>query len=328
MRITDIEAIPLRLPTVLPIGDGTQDSLVVKVHTDEGIVGIGECHTSPYVQKQIIDAPMSHVAAIGLREVLVGEDPTNIEYLWQKMYHKSIVFGRRGAAMHAISAIDIALWDILGKALGQPVYKLLGGRFRTEVPAYASDLMPDDPDETVERALQQKAAGFRAAKFGWGALGKSVKEDLRQVGQLRQALGDDFDIMIDMGLQVDFSHALTLGRGLQELGVYFLEEPLSPDDLDGYRRLSDALDMRVACGEKEQTRWGFRDLMERGGVDVIQPDVARAGGLTECRRIATLAGVAGRMVIPHCWSTDILVAATLHFIATLPECARTWSTAC
>lgn len=320
MKIVDVEAIPLRLPKVLPIGDGTQDCLVVKVYTDEGIVGIGEAHTSPYVLKQVIDAPMSHVSAIGLKEVILGEDPTNIEYLWEKMYAKSRVFGRRGAAIHALSAIDIALWDILGKALNQPVYKLLGGSFRQEIPAYASDLAYETAEESVEAVLRYQADGFRAAKFGWGPLGQSVKSDLKQVRQLRQAVGDDFDIMVDLGMPVEYSYALALGRGLEEQGVYFLEEPLSPDDLQGYRALSDALDMRVACGEKEQTRWEFRALMETAGVDVVQPDIARVGGLTEARRIATLAGMYGKTVIPHCWSSDILVAASLHFIATLPYC--------
>ncbi|MBM3449739.1 MAG: hypothetical protein FJX78_01895 [Armatimonadetes bacterium] len=320
MRITDVECTIVRQPNVKLIADGTQDTLLVKVKTDAGLVGIGEGHTSPYVLKTIIEAPPSHIYAQGLRDLVIGEDPFEVERLWEKMYRHSMVYGRRGAAIHAISAIDLALWDLIGKATDEPVWKLLGAGYRREVPAYASALMPEDPRVAADEAKGLADAGFRAIKYGWGGLGDDVRQDLKLVSAVRDAVGPGVDLLVDVGYGIDFQSALALARGLEDLGCFLLEEPMSPDDLEGYAKLADAVDIRIATGEKEQTRWGFRDLMERGRVDVIQPDLARAGGFTECRRIAAMAAMRNVMVMPHCWSTDVLVAATLHFIAAQPTC--------
>jgi L-rhamnonate dehydratase len=319
VRIIDVETIVLRLPEVKLIGDGTQDVTIVKVHTDEGIIGIGEGHTSPTVIAEIINAPSSHVASRGLRELLIGEDPLQIGRLWQKMINGSAVYGRRGVAMHAISAIDLALWDILGKATGLPISTLLGGCYRDELDVYASILMPATPDEAAAEATRLVDLGFSAIKFGWGGLGTSVTSDIEFVDAVRSAIGSRIDIMIDIGVPLPISYTRQLVKALEPYDIYFLEEALAADDYAGYARLSSASNIPLATGEKETSISGFSQLIEQGQVDVIQPDLARAGGITEVNRIAMLAHHRGVQLIPHCWSTDILVSASLQFIAAQPN---------
>jgi L-alanine-DL-glutamate epimerase-like enolase superfamily enzyme len=320
MKITSVETIMLRLPVVREIGDGCQNILVIRVHTDAGIVGIGEAHTNPMVSRAVIESPMCSVSAQGLAHILVGEDPRDIGRLFDKMYHHSQTYGRRGALMHAISGIDLALWDILGKAAGMPVYRLLGGARKKTHFAYASDLSQPTLEATIELALQHKANGYRAMKFGWGALGKDRRSDVAVAAKLRQALGPDFDIMIDMGFAIPLDHAIHLGRAYAEHGIYFLEEPLSPDDITGFAKLVAASPTPIATGEKASHELDYLDLMDRGQLRIIQPDVARVGGISATMRIIAHAEARGVRVIPHCWSTDILVAATLHCIATMRDC--------
>jgi L-alanine-DL-glutamate epimerase-like enolase superfamily enzyme len=319
MIITDVESIILRLPTVVANGDGLQDVLLIRVHTDEGIVGIGEAHTVPLVLKAIIDAPVSQLTGQGLKQMLIGKDPRDINALWSMMYDHTTTYGRRGVVIQAISGIDIALWDILGKATGQPIHRLLGGGYRTQLRAYASDLTPSTEDEIVASAERHRAAGYSAIKFGWGKLGRDIRADVRWIERVRTTLGDDIDMMVDMGTPIPLDDAIWLGDALADYGVFFLEEPLSPDDLDGFARLTARSPTPIATGEKETTRFGFRDLIDRGGLRIIQPDVARCGGITEIMRIATLAEAKGARVIPHCWATDILVAATAHVLATFKD---------
>jgi L-rhamnonate dehydratase len=322
MRITDIESILLRLPEVREIGDGCQSVLLILVRTDEGITGIGEAHSNPEVSKAVLDSPLCSVSASGLARLLIGENPLHINRLYDKLYRHSQTYGRRGAVMHVISGIDIALWDILGKVTGQPIHQLLGGARKTRHRVYASDLAPVEPspEALVEQAKGHVAAGYRAMKFGWGGLGGDVRSDARQIGMLRDALGDEVDIMVDMGFAIPLEDAIWLGRALADHRVFFLEEPLSPDDLHGFARLTAVSPTPIATGEKESTQYPYIDLMDRGGLRIIQPDVARVGGISETIRIAALAESRGVRVIPHCWSTDILVAATLHVIATLRDC--------
>jgi L-rhamnonate dehydratase len=320
MRITDVESIVLRLPEVREIGDGCQSVLIVRIHTDEGITGIGEVHTNPPAAKAILDAPLFSVSASGMKRLLVGEDPRDINRLYDRLYHKTQTYGRRGLAMHVLSGIDIALWDILGKAAGLPVHRLLGGARKMAVPVYASDLDPGDPGALVELAQKHVGRGYRAMKFGWGGLGGDVRQTVRTVERVRQAIGPEPDIMIDLGFAAPLEDAIYLGRALADPGVFFLEEPLSPDDLTGFAKLTSVSPTPIATGEKETTLHPYLDLMERGGLRIIQPDVARVGGITETLRIAAHAEARGVRVIPHCWSTDILVAATLHVIATLRDC--------
>ncbi len=310
----------LRLPNVKPIGDGCQSVLIIRVHTDAGITGIGEAHTNPLVSKAILDAPLCSVSAEGLRSLLIGEDPRDIGRLWDKMYRHTQTYGRRGIAMHTISGIDIALWDILGKVAGLPLHRLLGGARRAAMPLYASDLSQSSLAATLALAGKHKAAGYRAMKFGWGGLGNDVRKDIAVAAAIRREVGDDTDIMIDMGFAVPFDDAVRLSRGLAESRIYFLEEPLSPDDVTGFAKLVAVSPTPIATGEKESTQHPYLDLMDRGGLRIIQPDVARVGGISEAMRIAAHAEARNVRVIPHCWSTDILVAATLHFTATLRDC--------
>src|SRR5437899_5920665 len=197
MRITRVEAILLRPKGAIDtsIGDGSQDGLVVRVHTDEGLVGLGEVDSLPSVAKAIIDAPPSHKIASGLGALLVGENPLEIGRLWQKMYKGSLYFGRRGAAIHAISGVEIALWDIAGKAASKPIHALLGGARRQRIKAYASTLMPDTPAEAAKVVETQMKAGFQAVKLGWGPLGRSAALDLALVAAARKAGGENLDLM-------------------------------------------------------------------------------------------------------------------------------------
>jgi hypothetical protein len=181
------------------------------------------------------------------------------------------------ATLHVISGIDIALWDILGKVAGQPIHALLGGARKIRHAVYASDLAPSDPspEAMLEQAQGHIAAGYRAMKFGWGSLGADPRSDARQIGRIRQAIGDGADIMVDMGFAVPLEDAIYLGNALAEHRVFFLEEPLSPDDLAGFARLTAVSPTPIATGEKESTQYPYIDLMDRGGLRIIQPDVAR-----------------------------------------------------
>jgi len=320
MKITDIRTRFLALPAPEISGDNLQDLLIVQVHTDAGLTGIGEVHTNPLAARAIIETAGYHTSSRGLKEILIGENPLDIGRLWDKMYALTQSYGRRGLLINAISGIDIALWDLLGKSLKAPIYRLLGSCRRTSLPTYASDLTPPTIAETVMLARKHAAAGFRGVKIGWGKLGSDIREDVDRVKKVREAVGPSVDIMVDLGMPVPREDAIWLGRAMAEHGVYFLEEPLSPDDMDGWRDLVAQSPTPIATGEKETTRHGFAELIDRGGLRIIQPDVARAGGITECLRIAAYAEARGVRVIPHCWSSDILVAATLHLITTLADC--------
>jgi L-rhamnonate dehydratase len=320
MKITDVEPIVLRLDRVdTGRADGTQDAFLVQVHTDEGITGLGEADTSPYVARTIVEMPSSHAVARGLRELLVGESPLEIDRLWQRMYQGSYHYGRFGPALHTMSAIDMALWDIAGKAAGRPVHELLGGARVREVTVYASEVMPETAGEVRRIASEAVAAGYRALKLGWGPLGRDLDNDVALMRAARGALGPDRLLMLDGGYGYTVKRALDLLRRLERAGVdvYWLEEPIGADDYDGYRRLADAALVRLAAGEADATIGPFRALVERGHLDVLQPDLARCGGFTVARQITQLARERGVEVVPHCFSTGVLVAASLHFVATL-----------
>ena len=324
MKITDVEPIVLRLEQVdATRADGTQDAFLVRIHTDEGIVGVGEADTAPLLARTIIEMPSSHSLARGLREVLVGEDPLQVDRLWQRMFHATDHYGRRGAALHVISAIDIALWDIAGKAAGRPVSELLGGRRLHHVPVYASEVMPATPGEVRGIAERVVEAGYSALKLGWGPLGADIAFDEELVSAARGTLGSERSLMLDGGRAYTVKRALDLLRRVEEHDLYWFEEALQPDDLDGYRRLAERADVRIAAGEADETLAPFRALVEEGRVDVLQPDLARCGGFTVARQIALLERSSSVEIVPHCFSTGILVAASLQFVATLDR--PTWS---
>jgi L-alanine-DL-glutamate epimerase-like enolase superfamily enzyme len=319
MKITEVETLHLRLPTIAEECNGTQDALLVRIRTDDGLVGIGEVDSSPHVVQAIFDAPYSHTLACGLRHLLLGEDPHDIGRLWEKMYRATLYYGRRGAAIHAISGADIALWDLLGKATGMPVYQLLGGAYRKRMPAYSSDLMPSVPADAADRAAFLRDRGFTHFKFGWGGLGVSEAQDVALIGAVRRAVGEASTLMIDVGHCWDAATAIARARRFAEFDLFWIEEPLPPDDLDGYARLAGAVDTRIAAGEQCGTCWEFGDLMDRGRIDVVQVDVSRAGGLTESRRVAQMAHQRNLPCIPHAYSTGVLLAASVHWAAAIPN---------
>lgn len=319
MKITNVEAWYLRADTVKEQCDSGQDALVVRVETDAGITGIGEVDSNPMAAKGAIEGPFSHTTAAGLRELVVGEDPFETEKIWQKMYRGNIYGGRRGAGFHAMSGIDIALWDIKGQALGMPIWKLLGGGFHDRIRPYASSLWAPTPAATRDLARRYVDRGFTAVKFGWDPMGRDAKTDVALVREARKGLGDDADLLVDAGLVWDAKTAIQRARAFAEYDIFWLEEPLLPDDYEGYRKLSQAVDVRIAAGEEESGRASFIELMDRGQIDVVQVDLTRCGGFTEAMKIASLAQDRGLPVVNHGFTTYINVAAALHFLNAIPN---------
>ncbi len=319
LKITGVEAIYLRLPEVKTQCDSGQDALIVKVTTNAGIVGYGEVDSNPMAVKGCIEGPFSHTTATGLAQVVIGEDPFRTEYLWHKMYRANIYGGRRGVGVHAISGIDLALWDIKGKALGLPVWKLLGGGFRDRFRAYASSLFGETPRETGERARRFAGQGYTAVKFGWDPMGRDEATDIALVREARAGLGPDLDLMIDAGLVYDAKTAIQRARAFEAYHPFWFEEPLLPDDYDGYAKLSAATSLRIAAGEEESERKSFLELMDKGKIDVVQIDLTRCGGFTEAIKIAALAADRGIPVVNHGFTTYLNVAAALHFLASIPN---------
>lgn len=318
VKITNVESLYLRLPEIRERTDGSQDALIVRVTTDAGIVGYGEVDGCPLVAKAVIDAPLSHLRVRGLRETLIGADPVDTERLWDLMYESTLYFGREGAVIQAMAGVDIALWDIKGQLLGQPLYALLGGAYRKRVRAYASHMFDFEPEITARRAAEARDAGFTAVKFGWEPMGPDPDLDQRLVAGIRRAVGYPVDVCIDAGLAWDAKTAIQRCHLFEPYDIYWLEEPLHPDDLRGYQRLTSAVTTRIAAGEEECTVPGFLRLMDEGGIDVVQIDVTRTG-LTQARRIARLAQERGLPCANHNFTTDINVAASLHFLCSIPN---------
>src|SRR5262245_7049764 len=237
MKITRVEPIHLRLPEVNERCDGSQETLVVKVHTDAGLVGVGEVDSSSLVARAIIEAPLSHKICRGLAECVLGQDPFEIDRLVHRMVEGSIYYGRQGAAIQAMSGVEIALWDIVGKAVGRPVYQLLGGGFRKIFRAYASILFCDSPSETEKTARRLAGLGYRAVKFGWGPMGQSEEGDIAHVRAARTGLGPGIELMVDAGLCWDTATALRRARQFEQFNLTWLEEPLHPDNVQGYAKL-------------------------------------------------------------------------------------------
>ncbi|MGH2614091.1 MAG: mandelate racemase/muconate lactonizing enzyme family protein [Thermomicrobiales bacterium] len=331
MKITDIQVDVLRDPEFAVRGDASLEAVIVRVCTDDGITGIGDASSSPRVVRAVVEAPTFFTLSRSLRELLIGRDPFEIGALWEEMYRLTMYPGRRGAYIHAISAIDVALWDIMGKALGLPVYKLLGGAFQREIRAYASHVMPATPAAVRELAAETVAAGWPALKMGWFPYDTEPARDLAMVQAARDGAGPDARLMLDVGPRWDITRdgrpavqlwdaktAAQRIRAWEPYDPFWIEEPLPPDDLDGYRRLTSSVDAYIAAGEEETTRFGLYDLMDRGGIDVIQCDVSRVGGLSEARRVAQAAHDRNRPFAPHCFSTGIVLAASVHLLAASP----------
>ena len=269
--------------------------LIVEIFTDDGHVGIGNAALAPPITKQVID--------LYLKPLLIGADPWNIEFLWQHMYRKTMAFGRKGIGMAAISAVDIALWDLLGKSAKQPVFRLLGGRTKARIPIYASRLYSIELSELAAEAKRYKKEGYRAMKlrFGWGptdgAAGMQHNVDL--VKTVRQAVGDGIDVMADAYMGWTLDYAKRMLPLLEPFNLRWLEEPVVPDDIHGYAELKSYARIPIAGGEHEFTQYGFRDLLEARAVDYIQFDGNRVGGITQARKISALAESHSVPVIPH-----------------------------
>src|SRR6266852_4928969 len=319
MKITRVEPIHLRRPAVNERCDGSQETLVVKVHTDAGIVGVGEVDSSSLVAKAIIEAPLSHKICRGLAECVLGQDPFEIDCLLHRMYEGTIFFGRQGAVIQAMSGVEIALWDIVGKATKRPVYQLLGGGFRKKFRAYASILFGDTPAETERIGRDLMRQGYRAVKFGWGPMGQSEVSDIAHVRAARQGLGNDTELMVDAGLCWDTATAIRRAEQFGEFNLTWLEEPLHPDNLQGYARLSARAPMRIAAGEEVCDIKEFQQLMDVGGIDVAQVDVTRVGGLMRSKRIGWDSAERHLLCVNHSYKTGINIAASLHFVAALPN---------
>lgn len=329
MKITDVEGIVLQSPDkyLNPAGSeeapGVAYCFLIKVTTDDGIVGWSDVETAPHVAQSLIKAPLTGCDMMeGIRELAFGEDPFDTERLWDKLYRGTAYYGRRGVAMQVMSGFDNACHDIIGKAVGRPVYKLLGGAYRDEVRAYASTLFRPTPDDIKKACEFYLSKGFTAIKFGWGVFGQNRKNDIALVKAAREAVGNDVELMVDAGWKVDRSayDAVELLRALEPYNIFWLEDFLHPENYEGYAKVKDAgVKTRIAAGEQEATGWGFRQLIQQGKIDVAQPDISRCGGFTQMRKIMWEAQVAGIDVCPHAWLTDLLTAASLHINAALPR---------
>ncbi|HVZ15372.1 MAG TPA: mandelate racemase/muconate lactonizing enzyme family protein, partial [Bauldia sp.] len=313
MRIANVEALHLSIPVVREVADGTQDVLLVRVTTDEGIVGLGEVVSSSYIGRAIIEAPKSAPRRHGLAAVLIGKDPLDPVARWHDMYEASRWYGRAGAALHVISGIDTALWDIVGRAQGKSVADVWG-RKRDKVRAYASVLFPETAAEAAALTERMLAKGVTAIKYGWGPFGRERARDLALMTAIRRTAGDDVEIMVDAGRIWDAATAIDRGNELFErFNITWLEEPLHDEDFDGYRVLAAAAKGRIAGGEAEDTFAAFAKLLDNG-VHVVQPDVGRAGGLTICRRVSEAAAAHKAWAVPHCFGTGVNLVASIQWM--------------
>ncbi len=286
-------------------------ALVVEVVTDEGITGFGECY----------GPPAANAAVVALyAEMLIGRDPLAGEAIWQELYNVLRDHGQRGLAIQALSGIDIALWDIRGKAAGQPIHALMGGPIRRRVRAYATGLYererPDHTTYLAEEARGYLEEGFSAMKL---KVGFGIARDLAAARAVREAIGPDVALMVDANHAYDIVAATTLGGRLAELDIAWFEEPIPPEDVEGYAELRQRQPLPVAGGECSFTRFDFRRLFAARALDVAQPDTCAAGGLSECKKIADMAAAFGVRYIPHVWGTGIALAASLQLLAVLPN---------
>lgn len=269
--------------------------LIVEIFTDAGLVGIGNAALSPLVTKQMID--------LYLAPLLTGQNPWDVEFLWQHMYRKTMAFGRKGVALVAISALDIALWDLMGKAAKQPVFRLLGGRTKANIPVYASRLYSIPLDELAQEAARYKAQGYKAMKlrFGWGPIdgAEGMARNVELIRTVRETVGDEIDIMADAYMGWSLDYAKRMMRLIEPFNLRWLEEAIIPDDINGYHELRRFGTTPIAAGEHEFTSYGFRQMIEAKALDYFQFDTNRVGGITAARKIQALAEAWSIPVVPH-----------------------------
>ena len=315
MKIVQLICQVLRVPSVQKKTASSQDVVLVRARSDSGLEGIGEADASPEVVKAIIDAPFSHNIACGLREILLGENPLETERLWQKMHRRTQYFGRTSVTIAAMSAVDMALWDLNGKHFGEPIHRLLGGRQHARIKAYASILFGRDGAETRDIGRRWIQAGYQAVKFGWEPMGQSEALDLELVRGAREGVGANALLLIDAGCVWDARTALRRAQAFAEYNLEWLEEPLRPDDVDGYVWLRDRSPVPIAAGEAECGRESFRPLTDRRALDVYQVDLSRCG-FHDAAYIKGRVEEIGARLCNHCYTSPVTVAASLHWLST------------
>lgn len=318
MKISEIVCQVLRIPKVEAKTASSQDSVLVRVRTDSGLEGIGEADSSPEMVKAVIDAPFSHNVATGLRQLLIGENPLETDRLWQLMYRRTMYSGRRSVPITAMAALDMAFWDIKGKHYGEPIHRLLGGARHERIPAYASILFGKSGEDTARIAQRWRTAGYRAVKFGWEPMGESEEVDIDLVRGARRGLGEDATLLIDAGCVWDARTALDRARAFADYRIGWLEEPLAPDDYEGYRWLRDRSPVPIAAGEEECGRQSFRPLIDGRCLDVYQVDLSR-NGFTDSLYIRQRVEEIGARLCNHCYTSPVTVAASLHWLATYKD---------
>ena len=326
MKIKDLRAIPVRAQATGPLSgylpySETLAMLVrkawascfVQVTTDEGVVGLGESLAR--------EAPEATAAIIEklLKPIIIGRDPQDIDVLWELMYGSMRTRGHnRGYFVEALSGVDIALWDLLGKASGRPVYRLLGGAYDSErVKAYASSVLYGKPAQMARECQKLVEGGHDQIKV---KIGMGEDKDVASLKAIRDEIGYDIDIMVDANSAYSMKEAIRLGRKLEKFECFWFEEPVPPDNIDAYVEISKSLDIPIAGGESHFLRYDFRDLIARNAIDVAMPDIGRAGGISECRKIASLCVTFGKKYSPHVGLSGAGIrAASLHLSATIPR---------
>ena len=322
MKISSIKSHVLRYELDKELGYSQQyykhrTAHLVKIETDEGITGWGECFgpgnialANKYIVEKVI------------QPLIIGEDPINKEYIWHKVYNLLRDSGQKGMPIQALSGIDIALWDILAKKAKLPLYQLLGGKTNNKIPVYGYGMMlqKKSVEELCElfkkEANQIKEKNFKAMKM---KVGLGPKEDLKLVSAVREAIGNDFKLMVDANHAYNKNDALYVGRGLDEMEIYWFEEPVAPEDYDGYKELKDKLKTNIAGGEAEFTKYGWNELIKNNCIDIAQPEVCGLGGITEYLKVSALAQSNFIPIVNHVWGSALSVAVNLHLITSLPD---------
>ncbi|MBR9912751.1 MAG: mandelate racemase/muconate lactonizing enzyme family protein [Gammaproteobacteria bacterium] len=320
MKITEIISHVLQYDLEEELGYSQQYYLkrtahLVEVRTDIGVTGWGECFGGgniAFANKTIVEKV--------IQPMILGMNPLDRDVIWHKVYNLLRDHGQKGMPIQSLSGVDIALWDIAGKIHDKPVYQLLGGAFRDRIEVYGYGMMLQRVPDLKERFARDSAAiveaGFKAAKM---KIGISPARDIELVETVRNAVGPDFQLMVDANHAYTAREAIPLGRELERLGVYWFEEPVASEDQQGYRDLCEALDMNIAGGEGEFTRWGFRDLIKNRCVDVLQPEVCALGGITEYQKVLAMAQAHFVPIVNHVWGSAVAVATNLHLIASMPD---------
>ncbi len=321
MKISEVRVHPISVPLETPFyfSQGwvhQRSSVIIELITDDGQTGWGESLCHGLQPPQIAAAFIEQV----FRSILIGADPFDVELLWERMYNTTQPYGQGGAAVNAISGVDIALWDLIGRSVGKPIHKLIGGAFRAEVQPYATGFYRIEngnyPADAIVEAKSYIDAGFKAFKL---KIGFGVDEDIAFINAIRDAVGPEMRIMADANSAYSVGSARRLIDATRGANLYFYEELLAPEDLKGYRELKGFSSSRIAAGEQLFGKQGYAPWLEARALDLIQPDLCSSGGFSELKKIAALAQAAHTPMIPHVWGSGIGLAASLQFIAALPS---------